>query len=172
LAEAAESNHPEIVKRRARERVKGTSMKAAFLLGRLLFGGFFIYSGIGHFKETKAMSQYAGAKNVPMPDLAVTVSGAMLVAGGASILLGVKPKLGTLAIIGFLTGVSPIMHDFWSAQDPEQRQNEMIHFSKNMAMLGASLALLGMEEPWPVSVPVGQPDTLTRVRRFARKVAA
>ncbi len=147
-------------------------MKTAFLLGRLLFGGFFIYSGIGHFKETKAMSQYAGAKNVPMPELAVATSGAMLIAGGTSILLGIKPKLGTLAIIGFLAGVSPIMHNFWTSQDPEKRQNEMIHFTKNMAMLGASVALLGVEEPWPASIPIGQPDTLTRVRRFARKVAA
>ena len=147
-------------------------MKAAFLLGRMLFGGFFIYSGIHHFKEKKAISQYAGAKNMPMPELAVTASGAMLIAGGTSILLGVKPKLGTLAIIGFLAGVSPIMHDFWATEDPQQRQNEMIHFSKNMAMLGASIALLGVDEPWPVSVPLGQPSTLDRVRRFAREVAA
>ena len=91
---------------------KDNSVKPAFLLGRLLFGGFFIYSGIGHFKETKAMSQYAGAKNVPMPELAVPASGAMLIAGGASILRGVKPKLGTFAIIAFLAGVSPVMHDF------------------------------------------------------------
>jgi uncharacterized membrane protein YphA (DoxX/SURF4 family) len=147
-------------------------MKAAFLLGRLLFGGFFLYSGINHFKEKEALSQYASAKNVPMPELAVTASGAMLIAGGTSILLGVKPKLGTLAIIGFLAGVSPIMHDFWTAENSQQRQNETIHFSKNMAMLGAAVALLGMEEPWPVSVPVGQPDTFERVRRFVRRVAA
>ncbi|MGB8885495.1 MAG: DoxX family protein [Candidatus Korobacteraceae bacterium] len=147
-------------------------MKAAHLLGRILFGGFFIYSGINHLKETKAISQYAGAKNVPMPDLAVTASGALLIAGGSSILLGVKPKLGTLAIITFLAGVSPVMHDFWTSQDPEKRQSDMIHFSKNMAMLGAAMALMGTEEPWPLSVPIGRPDTLTRVRRFARKVAA
>jgi putative oxidoreductase len=147
-------------------------VKPAFLLGRLLFGGFFIYSGIHHFKQTKAISQYAGAKNVPMPELAVAASGAMLIAGGASIVLGMKPKLGTLAVIGFLAGVSPVMHDFWTAQDPGKRQNEMINFSKNMAMLGAAVALLGVDEPWPVSVPIGRANTLDRVRRFARKVAA
>jgi uncharacterized membrane protein YphA (DoxX/SURF4 family) len=147
-------------------------MKPAFLLGRLLFGGFFIYSGINHFKQTKAVSQYAGAKNVPMPELAVAASGAMLIAGGASIVLGVKPKLGTLAVIGFLAGVSPVMHDFWTAQDPGKRQNEMINFSTNMAMLGAAVALLGVDEPWPVSVPIGRASTLDRVRRSARKVAA
>src|SRR5712691_10557893 len=116
-------------------------MKAPFLIGRLLFGGYFLYSGINHFKQRGMLAQYASAKKVPNPELAVTASGAVLVAGGASLLLGVKPKLGAAAIIGFLAGVSPIMHDFWRVQDPNQRMNEMINFTKNMALLGGAVAL-------------------------------
>lgn len=147
-------------------------MKAAFLLGRLIFGGFFLYNGLHHFQQRKALSQYAGAKHVPMPEVAVTASGALLLVGGASVLLGIKPKVGTLAIMGFLAGVSPVMHDFWRSQDPERRQADMINFMKNVAMLGAALALMGMEEPWPVSVPIGQPSRLERVKRYARQMAA
>ena len=148
-------------------------MKAPFLLGRLVFGGFFLYSGIHHFLDRKMLSQYAASKKVPMPDVAVTATGAGLVIGGASILLGVKPKLGTLAVMGFLAGVSPLMHDFWTQQEPGQRQAEMINFTKNMALLGGALALMGVEEPWPASVPVAQPTLLERARKFARrKVAA
>jgi|SRR5579875_637059 len=126
-------------------------MKAAFLIGRIVFGGFFLYSGINHFKQRQGLAQYAGAKNVPYPDVAVTASGIALAAGGASIILGVKPQFGTLAILGFLAVASPTMHDFWTAQDPQQKQNDMIHFSKNMALLGAALALGAVEE-WPLSV--------------------
>ena len=126
-------------------------MKAAFLLGRLLFGGFFLYNGINHLKQQHALSQYAGAKQVPNPDLAVMASGIAILVGGGSVILGLKPRIGILAIIAFLSTVSPVMHDFWSAQDPQQRQNDMINFSKNMALLGAALALMGVEE-WPVSV--------------------
>ena len=75
-------------------------MKTVFLLGRLIFGGFFVYSGLHHFQEKKVLAQYAAAKNVPLPDIAVTASGAMLMLGGASILLGVKPKIGALAMMG------------------------------------------------------------------------
>lgn len=146
--------------------------KAAFLLGRLMFGGFFLYSGIHHFQERRSLAQYASAKNVPMPDIAVTATGAMLIAGGASILLGVKPKWGTLAAIAFLAGVTPLMHDFWKAEDPQQRQNDMVNFMKNMAMLGAAMALLGVEEPWPASVPVAQPTAKRRIAEYARKWAA
>lgn len=133
-------------------------MKAPFLIGRLVFGGFFLYNGIHHLKERKAMAQYAQSKDVPVPDFSVTSTGIALILGGASVLLGIKPKLGALAIIGFLAGVSPMMHDFWKAQDPNQRQNEMINFGKNMALLGGALALMGVEEPWPASVPVAQPS--------------
>ncbi len=137
-------------------------MKAAFLIGRLVFGGFFLYNGINHLKERKSLGQYAGAKNVPMPEVVVVATGVALVAGGTSILLGVKPKLGAAAIAGFLAGVSPVMHNFWNVQDPNQRMNEMVHFSKNLALLGGALALMGMEEPWPASVPIGQKELMER----------
>jgi putative oxidoreductase len=127
-------------------------MKAAFLIGRFVFGGFFLYNGINHIKQHKNLSQYAGLKNVPMPEQAVTASGVLLLLGGTSILLGAKPKIGTAAVIAFLAAVSPKMHDFWSQQDLSQRQNEMINFSKNMALLGAAVALMGIDEPWPASV--------------------
>ena len=147
-------------------------MKAPFLLGRLLFGGFFLYNGINHFKERKSMAQYSAAKNVPLPDVAVIASGAALIAGGASLLLGVKPKLGAAAIAGFLLGVSPMMHDFWNIEDPNQRQNEMINFSKNMALLGGALALTGVEEPWPASVPVLQAEAESDSSQKIKSLAA
>jgi uncharacterized membrane protein YphA (DoxX/SURF4 family) len=125
-------------------------MKAAFLLGRVIFGGFFLYNGINHFRETKSLAQYAGAKNLPEPETMVMASGAAMALGGASIILGVKPRLGTLAIIAFLATASPLFHDFWTAQDPQQKQSDLIHFSKNMALLGAALALMGVRE-WPAS---------------------
>jgi putative oxidoreductase len=137
-------------------------MKAAFLIGRLVFGGFFLYNGINHLKERKSLAQYAQAKNVPLADAAVAATGVVLIAGGASILLGVKPKLGTAAIAGFLAGVSPVMHDFWRVSEPNQRMNEMINFSKNMALLGSALALMGVDEPWPVSVPISQEEVAAR----------
>src|SRR5579864_7685682 len=137
-------------------------MKAAFLIGRLIFGGFFVYNGIHHLQERKTMGQYAKSKNVPLAEAAVAATGVVMIAGGASVLLGIKPKLGTAAIAGFLAGVSPVMHNFWSVQEPQQRMNEMINFSKNMALLGSALALMGVDEPWPISVPISQEEVAAR----------
>lgn len=147
-------------------------MKLPFLLGRLIFGGFFINSGIHHFTDRESLSKYAGSKKVPMPDLAVQASGAALILGGASILFGVKPKLGALALIGFLAGVTPVMHDFWNLEDPEKRQGEMVNFMKNAALLGGAMALMAIEEPWPASVPVAQPDAIEQARTFIKRPRA
>jgi uncharacterized membrane protein YphA (DoxX/SURF4 family) len=136
-----------------------------------MFGGYFIMSGINHFKQTQQMTQYAASKNVPKPDVAVKVTGAVLIAGGTSILLGVKPKLGALAVMGFLAGVSPVMHNFWKEEQPEQRMNDMINFTKNMALVGGAMALMGVEEPWPASVPVLAPKK-NIIQRVLRDVAA
>jgi putative oxidoreductase len=146
--------------------------KAPFLLGRAILGGFFLYNGINHLREAKAMAPYAESKGVPLPELAVKFAGIPLIIGGASLLLGVKPKVGTLSILGFLAGVSPVMHDFWRHDDPEKRQNEMINFMKNMALAGGTLALMGIDEPWEASVPAAQNKLARKVRKVGRKLAA
>lgn len=147
-------------------------MRIPFLLGRLIFGGYFVTAGINHFRKTQMMSQYASMKHVPKPELAVRASGAMLIVGGASILLGVKPKLGAAALVGFLAGVSPVMHNFWKQENSEQRMHDMVDFTKNVALAGGAIALMGVEEPWPNSVPVLQPSGSRRIARLLRNAAA
>jgi len=147
-------------------------MKAPFLIGRLLFGGYFLASGVNHLRNTQGLAGYAGSKGVPAPELATKLSAIPLLVGGASLALGVKPKLGALAILGFLAGVSPVMHDFWRNEDPQERSSNMINFMKNAALAGAALALLGVEEPWEASVPVAQPSMAQRARKLKRQIAA
>ncbi|MGI8770957.1 MAG: DoxX family protein [Acidobacteriaceae bacterium] len=118
-------------------------MSFPYVLGRLVFGGFFLYNGINHFKNRQALEGYAASKGLPNPELAILGSAALLTASGASLTFGLKPGLGALGVVTFLALVSPTMHDFWNQQDAGQKQNDTIHFSKNMALLGAALALMG-----------------------------
>jgi putative oxidoreductase len=131
-------------------------MKAPFLIGRMIFGGFFLYNGINHLRNRKDMASYAASKGVPAAELAVTVSAMPLLLGGASLLLG----------------VSPIMHDFWRNEDPAERNNNMTSFMKNLALAGAAIALLGVDEPWEASIPVGRPGIAEKARSVTRRIAA
>jgi uncharacterized membrane protein YphA (DoxX/SURF4 family) len=127
-------------------------MRGLFLIGRAIFGGFFAYNGLNHFQQSKGMGQYAAAKGVPAAERAVQATGALLLAGGLSVMAGIKPRQGLAAIIAFLVPVTLQMHRFWEEQNPQTRQTEMIQFMKNMALVGAALTMMQIEQPWPASV--------------------
>ncbi len=124
----------------------------ALLVGRLLFGGLFVYNGINHFQNRAAIAGYCAYKKVPMPAVATVISGLWLLIGGLSVVLGIRPDAGLLLIALFLLLVTPKMHDFWTVTEPNARMGEFINFTKNFAMLGAALMMLALPRPWPYSV--------------------
>lgn len=143
-------------------------MRALHLIGRTIFGGFFLYNGINHLKNSGALAQYAGAKGVPAAEQAVQATGAMLIGGGLSVIAGVKPRQGLAAIVAFLVPVTLQIHRFWEEQDPQARQAEMINFSKNVALVGAALTMMAIDEPWPASIDAPRSDEEMFVRLGGR----
>lgn len=122
------------------------------LVGRLLFGGYFVYSGLGHLQGLKMLSGYVASKGVPSPSLLVVLSGLQLLLGGLSVIFGLYPTWGLTAIAIFLVIVTPVMHRYWQLTDPMQRMGELVNFTKNLALLGAALALMAVSQPWPWSL--------------------
>ena len=127
-------------------------MTTAFLIGRIIFAGYWLMAGFNHFTHLEPMAGHAKAKGVPAHKLAVAGSGVTLVLGGLSMLLGVYPNVGIVLLIIFLLGASFAMHDFWNAKDPQAKQADLINFTKNMALVGALLMLLLLPRPWPMSL--------------------
>jgi len=156
----AELGHPEARQRRRRVRREWPGNIVPLAIGRAILGGYFVYNGINHFKSHEMLSGYAGSKNVPMPKAAVIGSGAMALAGGLSILTGYKPKIGAALVTTFLAGVTR-MHDFWTIEDPQQRSQEMINFTKNMAIIGGACLAAALPEPWPASLSGGRGGAMT-----------
>lgn len=127
-------------------------MEWVLLVGRIIFGGFFVFNGINHFMNLGMMSGYTASKKVPAPSIAVALTGLMLLAGGLSVVLGVWPVIGLVLLILFLVPVAFIMHNFWAVEDPMQRQAEQVNFMKNLALAGAALALVYGASGWPLSI--------------------
>ncbi len=127
-------------------------MLTIFLLGRIILGGYFIYSSIGHLTTPDALAGYAGSKGVPMPKTSVIVTGLMLLFGGLAILLGVLVQPGIIVLIIFLIGTLVQMHDFWKATDSAHRMAERVQFAKNLALIGALLMLYAIPFPWAYSL--------------------
>jgi putative oxidoreductase len=119
-------------------------MTTLFLIGRVLFGGYFVYSSYGHLVDNKGAIGYAKAKGVPMANALVPFSGVLLFLGGASIITGYQVRLGFLALLVFLIPVTYMMHQFWKTTDPAHKMAEQIGFLKNCALIGAVLMMLAI----------------------------
>ena len=112
---------------------------AVVVLGRFLFALIFLMAGANHFN--KPTIGYAASQGVPLAAIVVPLSGVLAIAGGLSILLGYRAKLGAWLIVLFLVPVSLMMHKFWTVTDPMMAQLQMILFMKNVSMLGGALLI-------------------------------
>ncbi|GJQ21516.1 MAG: hypothetical protein HBSIN02_18710 [Bacteroidia bacterium] len=127
-------------------------MQTAFLIGRVVLGLYYLFNALNHFTQLPMMSQYAGSKGVPLPEVAVVVAGLLLLVGGLSILTGYKPAIGVTALVLFLLPVTFIMHNFWAETEQMMQMMQMVNFLKNFGLLGSALMFLAIPQPWPLSV--------------------
>ena len=123
------------------------------LVGRTLFALVFIMSGFSHFAQREAMTGYARSKGLPAAGLMVPLSGAVILAAGAMIVLGWHRFVAAILLFLFLVPTALVMHAFWKEEDPQTKQNEMIHFMKDLALAGAALFIaVYAGEAWPMSL--------------------
>lgn len=78
---------------------------------------------------------------IPLTPLVLLVATVFEFVGGLSILLGIKDKVGALLLILFLVPTTVIMHQFWFVEG-SARELQLVHFLKNLAILGALLLIL------------------------------
>jgi putative oxidoreductase len=104
-------------------------MNIAFLVGRIVFSGYWLMASFNHFKNLNYMSEYAKARGTPSPKVAVAGTGVILLAGGLSMLLGVYRVVGIILLIVFLLGVSFQIHSFWKVDDApnEAGRHDQLH---------------------------------------------
>jgi putative oxidoreductase len=129
-------------------------MEIAFLIGRIIVGLYWLMGAVNHLTQVKSMGQYAKMKNVPMPELAVAGTGVLLLIASLSIITGFYPVIAVGLLVVFLVPVTFMMHNFWTIEDPMARMNDMVMFMKNISMLGYTLILLGIPQPWAFSLAI------------------
>jgi putative oxidoreductase len=126
-------------------------MKVGFLIGRIIVGGYYLFGAGNLFLKHAAMADYAQFKGVPLPGPAVAAAGVLLLVGGLTILFGWQPRIGIAALALFFLGVTPLMHNFWAVAAAESA-GQLVHFTKNLALLGSALMFLAIPEPWPLGL--------------------
>ena len=127
-------------------------MRAGFVIGRIILGIYLLFSGFNGLVHLSAYTGYAASKGVPAAELAVIVAHLLLIFAAFSFLAGWRPAWGVAAMVVFLIPVTFAMHAFWGSMPEAARQAQMVNFTKNFALMAASLMFLAIPRPWPYSV--------------------
>lgn len=128
---------------------------AAFLLGRLSFALVIGYLALGNLLDLDSAVGYARSKGAPLAWITVPLGSVGLIAGAMAVIAGIYPAVGALAVVVFLVPITAIMHDFWTMEG-QDRQNEQIHFLKNVGLIGSALVILALSTVnWPYAVGIG-----------------
>ncbi len=130
------------------KRRKGAVISAAsgviVLAGRILFAIFLgAVAGVGHFRRSKMMEGYAKSAGFPIPAIAGWPVGVWLIAGAASIALGIWPDIGALMVAAFLIPAALFFQAFWGIEEATQKQTQTSFFWRNMIGLAACAMMFG-----------------------------
>ena len=108
------------------------------LAGRILIALIFILSGFSKIGGFDGAVGYIASKGLPLPQLAAIGAIIVELGGGILLVLGWKTRWAAAAMFLFTALAAFLFHNFW-AMPPDQAQNQMIHFMKNISMAGGLL---------------------------------
>jgi putative oxidoreductase len=112
------------------------------LLGRLCLALLFLQSGIDKLFNYDKTLKLMAVKGMPFTEWLLPPAIVILVAGGLMLLAGWKARWAALALILFMIPATLYFHAFWTYPEA-QYVNQLHHFFKNVAIIGALFLVLG-----------------------------
>ena len=111
------------------------------LVGRILIAFIFIFSGIGKLTGFDGTVGYIVSKGLPYPELGAIIAIIVELGAGTLVAIGLKARWAAAVMFVFTAFAALLFHNFWAAT-PDQVQNQMIHFMKNVAIMGGLLYVM------------------------------
>ena len=124
------------------------------LAGRILIALIFVLSGFGKITGFEGTVGYIASNGLPLPQLAAIGAIIVELGGGILLVVGWKARWAAAAMFVFTALAALIFHNFW-AVPADQAQNQMIHFMKNISILGGLLYVI-VHGSGPLSVDGGE----------------
>lgn len=106
------------------------------LLGRTLIGAPFILSGLGKLAAYTATVGFIGSVGLPLPQLGWLIAVVVELGGGTLLLLGYRARQVAVVLGVFALATAAFFHRNFADQ------NQMIHFLKNIMILGGLLQIV------------------------------
>ncbi|MBN9554112.1 MAG: DoxX family protein [Alphaproteobacteria bacterium] len=114
------------------------------LLGRLALSWFYGSAAFNIVVNWSHMVAQLGAKHVPMPPLVLVVAFVLMVMGTYSLIVGYHTRHGAVLLFAMTMVGAVVLHDYWHITDPVLRRAEFEIFSRDVAICGGLLVMIGM----------------------------
>ena len=110
-------------------------------IGRVLIALIFVSSGVEKFMDLGATASAIGSKGLAYANVLAGLTATLEAGGGLLIIVGWQTRLVALLLAIFCAVAAYFFHDFWHQPPGPQHTNNMIHFMKNVSMIGGLLML-------------------------------
>jgi|HubBroStandDraft_6_1064221.scaffolds.fasta_scaffold263791_3 putative oxidoreductase len=110
------------------------------LVGRFLMSLVFILAGIGKIGAFSMYTGFIAAAHLPLPKVSLAIAIVVELLGGLAILAGLHTRFTAWVVFLYLIPTTIMFHNFWALQGATRIDN-MIHFEKNLAIMGGLLIL-------------------------------
>jgi putative oxidoreductase len=114
---------------------------ALLAIGRVLIAILFVMSGLDKVMDLGATAAAIGGKGLPFPQVLAVSTVIVELGGGLLIIAGWQTRLVALALAIFSALAAYFFHDFWHYPPGAEHTNNMIHFVKNVSIIGGFLML-------------------------------
>ena len=108
------------------------------LAGRTLIALIFLMSGAAKVAGFAGTVGYIASKGLPVPAAAAVLAIIAELGGGLLLIIGWQTRIAAAVLVVFTFFAAVLFHDFW-AVSADQMQNTLIHFMKNISMMGGLL---------------------------------
>lgn len=119
-----------------------SSQNLAALVGRMLVAAIFVLSGINKMADFASTSAMMSSVGLPMAELLLVATILIEVVGGLMLVIGWQTRYAALALLLFMIPVTAVFHNPWASAESALMQQQMIHFLKNLAIMGGLLNLM------------------------------
>ncbi len=110
------------------------------LLGRIAIAAIFIQSAYGKLSDPAAFASYLAGQGLPLALPLTYIGIAFEILGVLALIAGFQIRYGVLLLFAFTLIATLISHRYWDFAGPA-RETQLVHFLKNLAMLGGLLVL-------------------------------
>ena len=119
--------------------------------GRCALVWFYLISAMDILENWHSIATDLANKHVPLPPLVLLVVLVFIFMGSISLLFGYQTRHGAVLLFGMTIVAAVTMHDFWHYSDAAARAYQFDVFSRDFAICGGLLLMVGMG-PGPFAV--------------------